>query len=129
MKVLLVHDDYQHAGGERTAVLAQLALLRKHRCGVVEYTRSNAEIGGYSAWEKALFFPRTLYSPRTARELRALVRAERPDVAHVHNVFPLISPAAYRVLSDLGVPIVQTMHNFRFMCPNALFYTQGAVCE
>jgi glycosyltransferase involved in cell wall biosynthesis len=61
--------------------------------------------------------------------LQAFVRDKRPDVAHVHNVFPLISPSVYRALRKAGIPIVQTVHNFRFLCPNALFHTRGQICE
>ncbi|HYF66017.1 MAG TPA: glycosyltransferase, partial [Herpetosiphonaceae bacterium] len=71
----------------------------------------------------------TVFSRPAYRRLRELVRRERPDVAHVHNVFPLLSPAVYRALRAEGVPIVQTIHNFRLLCPNALFFTRGAICE
>lgn len=129
MKILLVHNDYQQAGGERTAVQAQRRLLRQAGHHLIEYRRDNAEIEAYSPVEKALFFPRTIYSRRTVRELAELIEQERPDVAHVHNVFPLMTPAVYHVLASTHIPIVQTIHNFRFMCPNALFLTHGQVCE
>ena len=129
MKILQIHNDYQQAGGERTAVAAQRSLLESRGHAVLPFSADNAEIEGYSAVEKALFFPRTVFSRPIYRRLRELVRRERPDVAHVHNVFPLLSPAVYRALRAEGVPIVQTVHNFRLLCPNALFYTQGAICE
>jgi glycosyltransferase involved in cell wall biosynthesis len=129
VKILQIHNDYQQAGGERTAVAAQRSLLESRGHAVLPFSADNAEIEGYSAVEKALFFPRTVFSRPIYRRLRELVRRERPDVAHVHNVFPLLSPAVYRALRAEGVPIVQTVHNFRLLCPNALFYTQGAICE
>jgi len=129
MKILLVHNDYQQAGGERAAVQAQASLLRRRGHEVIEYARDNDEIRDFSTLEKALFFPRTLYSRATYRELTNLLKSERPDVAHVHNVFPLMTPAVYHALADHRVPIVQTVHNFRFLCPNGLFYTRGQVCE
>lgn len=125
----MVHNRYQQTGGEHTAVAAQRTLLQRHNHQVIEYTRDNAEIDAYSLREKALFFPRTVHSQRTARELTELVQRERPDIAHVHNVFPLLTPTAYRALTAAGVPIVQTIHNFRLLCPNGLFLTHGQICE
>lgn len=128
-KILVVHNDYQQAGGEQVAVEAQLTLLREHGHNVMLYERDNAEIANYRLWQKAIFFPQTIFSWKTWQEVSRVVRNERPDVAHVHNVFPLISPAVYWVLKKSGVPIVQTVYNFRFACPNALFYTRGQICE
>lgn len=129
MKVLVVHNRYQQSGGEKTAVSAQIELLRARGHCVVTYTRDNLEIRRYNRMQKAAFLFSTMFSTRTYREVSALCAQEQPDVAHVHNVFPLISPAVYRALKNQGVPIIQTMHNFRFMCVNGLFYTQGHICE
>ena len=129
MKILLIHNDYQQSGGERAAVQAQRSLLRRYGHELIDYARNNDEIRDYSTIAKALFFPRTLYSRRTYHELTKLLKSERPDVAHVHNVFPLMTPAVYHALADAHVPIVQTIHNFRFLCPNGLFFTHGQVCE
>jgi glycosyltransferase involved in cell wall biosynthesis len=71
----------------------------------------------------------TLWNQAVYRELRALIRRERPQVAHFHNTFPLISPAAYYAARAEGVPVVQTLHNYRLLCPNALFFREGRVCE
>lgn len=104
-------------------------MLQQHGHQVLTYWRDNREILQYGLTEKIAFWINTLFSPRTFQEVLALVRQERPDVAHVHNVFPLISPAVYWALKKSGVPIVQTVHNYRFLCPNALFYTRGQICE
>jgi glycosyltransferase involved in cell wall biosynthesis len=58
-----------------------------------------------------------------------LIRDCKPDVVHFHNTFPLISPAAYYACRDLGVPVVQTLHNYRLFCPAATFFREGKVCE
>jgi glycosyltransferase involved in cell wall biosynthesis len=129
MKILIVHNHYQQLGGEHTYVAAQIALLQQHGHQVILCTRDNNEIQDYSLPEKALFFPRTVFSRQMYDQITELVRSERPDVAHVHNVFPLISPAIYHALKAASVPIVQTVHNFRFLCPNSLFYTHGQICE
>ncbi|NJN16541.1 MAG: glycosyltransferase family 4 protein [Oscillochloris sp.] len=127
--ILIVHNDYQQAGGERAAVKAQIDLLRARGHSVHLFWRDNAVIDEYRSLDKALFFPRTIFNSAIYREIRALVEREHIAVAHIHNVFPLISPAVYRALHDAGVPIVQTIHNFRFLCPNALFFTHGRICE
>jgi glycosyltransferase involved in cell wall biosynthesis len=129
VKILIVHNHYQQPGGEQMAVEAQVSLLRERGHRVILYMRNNAEIERYRLWQKAAFFPEAVFSRRTYHEIRTLIARERPDVAHVHNVFPLISPSVYRALKDSGIPVVQTVHNFRFLCPNALFYTHGRICE
>lgn len=129
MKILLCHNFYRKPGGERMAVEAQAELLTSHGHQVVYLTRDNREIDGFSPWSKLTFPVTTIHSRRTEKEVRRAVRRERPDVAHVHNVFPLLSPSLYSALGDAGVPTVQTLHNYRFLCPNGLFFTRGEVCE
>ena len=72
---------------------------------------------------------RTIWNPRTVREVRALIRAEKPDVVHCHNTFPLISPSIYYAAAREGVPVVQTLHNYRLSCLNGYFFREGKVCE
>jgi glycosyltransferase involved in cell wall biosynthesis len=129
MRVLLVHSSYQQFGGEDAVVEAETELLRRHGDEVYVYARHNEEIRQYGLVDKTLFVPQNLYSWKTSHELERVVREFRPEVAFVHNVYPLISPAAYHKLHELGVPIVQMLHNFRPFCPNGLFYTQGRICE
>lgn len=129
MKILLVHNFYQQSGGERVAVEAQKKLMRERGHEVITYERESAEIQGYSLWQNVELLPNTVISRRTHSDVRALVATERPDIAHVHNVFPLISPAVYIALKNAGVPIVQTIHNYRMVCPNGLLYTRNEICE
>lgn len=129
MKVLLVHGAYQQYGGEDSVVKAETELLQSHGDEVILYGRHNDEIKDFNVLQKALFFPQSIYSWKTSSEIDDVVRRVRPDVAFVHNVYPLISPSVYHALHALGVPAVQVLHNFRPFCPNGLFYTQGHVCE
>ena len=129
MKVLIIHNHYQQTGGENIAVNAQIELLNQHGHSLSFYIQDNHEIDTYSPLQKLAIGPRAIYSLRAYQDIRKLIAEIRPDVAHIHNVFPLISPAVYRTLSKLGIPIVQTLHNFRFLCPNGLFFTQGKICE
>jgi glycosyltransferase involved in cell wall biosynthesis len=129
LKILIIHNYYQRAGGEREAVEAQKVMLRDRGHQVLFYSRDNSDINLYGVWEKTTLFPQTISSSKTYRDIQTLVKRENPQVAHIHNVFPLISPVVYRALKHSDVPIVQTLHNFRFLCPNGLFYTQGKICE
>jgi len=129
MKVLLVHSAYQQFGGEDSVVRAETELLEKHGDEVCHYTRHNDEIKQFSFTQKAAFLPQTVYSWKTSGEIGDVVRQFKPDVAFIHNVYPLISPSAYHKLHALGVPTVQVLHNFRPYCPNGFFYTQGQICE
>ena len=129
MKILLIHNFYKVAGGECHAVHAQRRLLQENGHEVITFFRDS----------KALSSARPLEKLRTAAGVRGnhgamgdlahLVQRECPDVAHVHNVFPLISPLVYRVLYSFGIPVVQTVHNLRLRCPGGLMFTHGKVCE
>ncbi len=129
MKVLLVHSAYQQFGGEDSVVRAETELLKSHGDDVRLYVRHNDETKQFNVTQKALFFPQTIYSWKTSGELGSVVREYKPDVAFIHNIYPLISPSAYHTLHRLGVPTVQVLHNFRPFCPNGLYYTQGQICE
>jgi glycosyltransferase involved in cell wall biosynthesis len=126
MRILLVHNHYQQAGGEDQVFAAEGALLEAHGHRVVRFTSHNDAVTEMSrlALAKA-----TVWNGATYRDIRALIRKEHPQVAHFHNTFPLISPAAYHAAREEGVPTVQTLHNYRLLCPNALFFREGRVCE
>ena len=125
-RVLVVHNAYQHRGGEDTVVESEIALLRSHGHEVETWFRSNDDVAGMSSLSLART---TLWSDRTQQELGERIRRFRPDVIHAHNTFPLISPSLYWAAAHAGVPVVQTLHNFRLMCLNALFLREGKVCE
>jgi glycosyltransferase involved in cell wall biosynthesis len=129
MRILLVHSAYQQFGGEDSVVKAETELLKQHGHDVRLYSRHNDQIKQFGALEKALFFPQTIYSWKTSSDLDATVSLFKPDLAFIHNVYPLISPAAYHKLYALGIPTVQVLHNFRPFCPNGFYYTQGQICE
>ncbi len=126
MRVLLVHNSYRQRGGEDAVYESEVALLRAAGHEVVEYRRHNHEVDGVHALR---LLGRTLWSRESHAELQDLAREARPDVAHFHNTLPLISPAGYHAVRSVGVPVVQTLHNFRLVCPSALLYRAGSVCE
>ncbi|HTU35356.1 MAG TPA: glycosyltransferase family 4 protein [Candidatus Acidoferrum sp.] len=129
MKILFIHDFYRNFGGEDAAALAEKWLLEEYKERVIFYSRNNKEIANYGFLEKLRFPLEAIDSVRTRTDIGAIIRQERPDVAYVHNAFPLISSSIYRTLYDHGVPCVQFVHDFRFLCPNGLFHTKGAICE
>lgn len=129
MKILLAHNSYQQAGGEDAVVSAEAALLAERGHTVVTYGRSNEELNGDRLIGQVLTGLRTTWSSRSYREITQLLKKEKPDIAHFHNTFPLISPAAYYACEEMGVPVVQTLHNYRLLCAGATFLRDGRVCE
>lgn len=129
MKVLFVHNFYQNFGGEDACALAEKELLESHGEELILYTRDNKELRQYSLFEKFAAPLEAVDSARTREEVAEIVRKQKPDVAYVHNFFPLVSPSLFETLYQLKVPCVQVAHDFRLVCPNALLYTKGAICE
>lgn len=129
MKVLIVHNSYQQRGGEDVVVEQETDLLRQHGHEVVHYIRTNKEISAMSRLQKAILPLHTIWATPAAAELREIIEHEKPQVAHFHNTFMLISAAAYYVCQKMGVPVVQTLHNYRFLCPAASFFREAHICE
>lgn len=125
IKVLLVHNRYKQAGGEDSVLENERRLLQGAGHQVTTYLRSNDELDTTGRWAAATS---TIWSSRTYREVGALIDAARPDVVHCHNTFPLISPAVYFAANSRRVPVIQTLHNFRLTCLNALLFRQGKPC-
>ncbi len=125
-RILLLHNYYQQAGGEDQVVASETALLGDHGHDIVTYTKSNDAIKGVGGLG---LLGTTLWNAAVYRELRDLIRQKSPALAHFHNTFPLISPAAYYAAHREGVPVVQTLHNYRLLCANATLFRNNQVCE
>lgn len=126
LRVMVAHGAYQQRGGEDSVVEDEIALLRKYGHEVELYTRHNDEVVHVS---RVALAAQTIWSEPSARQLRERIAAFRPDVLHVHNTFPLLSPSIYWAARRAGVPVVQTLHNFRLLCPQAMFLREGRICE
>lgn len=126
MKILVAHNAYQHRGGEDAVVEAEIALLRGYGHEVEIYHQHNDALNGMPRAAAAV---NAVWSQDSAREVDALCDRFQPDVIHAHNTFPLISPSLYWVASRRGLPMVQTLHNFRLICPQAIFLRNGKICE
>lgn len=126
MRILVAHNRYHYRGGEDTVVDAEVNLLRHQGHEVLIYSRDNHELSQMSRREAALG---TLWSRQTEADIHRLHQTFRPDLLHAHNTFPLISPSLYAVADRLRIPVVQTLHNFRLLCPQAMLLRNGSSCE
>lgn len=129
MKVLLVHNRYRQPGGEDEVFQRERDLLRSRGHEVVEYTIHNDDIAVNGILNKARIAMRTLWAWDSIADLRSILRHERPDLVHFHNTFPLISPGAYYACQNEGIPVVQSLHNARLICPAATSYREGNACQ
>jgi glycosyltransferase involved in cell wall biosynthesis len=126
MKILLAHNRYQHRGGEDTVYEQERDLLAANGHQVIEYLKDNRALESMPRLKLAAS---TVWSRTAHQEVDALIRRERPDVVHVHNTLPQISPSIYYAARRQGVPVVQTLHNYRLLCANGLLMRDGVVCE
>ena len=126
LRILVVHNAYQRRGGEEEVRDAEVSLLRRQGQIVETYDRDSVDIGAMS---KVAVTCNTFWSSRTTVDLRERIARFNPDLVHVHNSFPLISPSIFWAAAHNGVPVVQTLHNYRLLCPQGMFLREGKVCE
>jgi glycosyltransferase involved in cell wall biosynthesis len=129
VRLSVVHNTYQQPGGEDVVFAQERRLLERAGHEVVTYERSNFEVDSYTGLRKLELAKRTIWSSQTKSEFARFLRREKPDLVHVHNTFVMISPAIYSACAEAGVPVVQTLHNFRLLCPDGIFFRDGHVCE
>lgn len=129
MKILLVHNTYQEAGGEDIAFEEERQLLEHHGHRTIAYVRSNDEMEQYSVFQRIRLLKRIISAEDSKKEICEILRAEKPDLVHVHNTFLMVSPSVYEACREAAVPVLQTLHNYRLLCPAASLYRDGHVCE
>ena len=129
MKILLVHNQYQIPGGEEVVFEQERELLERAGHTVLTYCRTNYEAESYTGLRKFSLVKNIAWSSDTSAALGRLLREEKPDVVHVHNTFMVMSSSVFAACREAGVPVVQTLHNFRMFCPAANFIRDGRVCE
>jgi glycosyltransferase involved in cell wall biosynthesis len=125
MRILLIHNFYQQTGGEDLVVADEARLLASRGHVVAQYSIHNDQVNSLS---RLALGQRTIWSGPAYHDVRAAIATHRPDVVHVHNTLPLLSPSVYYAASADGVPVVQTLHNYRLMCPAAVCFRDGRVC-
>ena len=129
MKVVLVHNTYQQPGGEDVVFNQERQMLELAGHHVVTFCRSNWDTDEYKGILRIVLAKQAIWNARSREAFLNLLREEKPDLVHVHNTFVVISPSIYSACSELGVPVVQTLHNYRLLCPAATFFRDGKICE
>jgi glycosyltransferase involved in cell wall biosynthesis len=129
MKILLVHNSYQQLGGEDVVFNQERQLLDRAGHEVLTYCRSNGEIAGYSPLKLLALVGQMTWARDSRREIASLLHTQKPDLVHVHNTFLMVSPSIYSACKEAHIPVVQTLHNYRLLCPAAIFFRDGHVCE
>ena len=126
MRLLSVHNTYKIRGGEDESRESEEKLLRERGHTVDVYEESNDRIQDLNAAQLAI---KTVWSQETYKNISIKLNRQPYDIIHVQNFFPLISPAVHYAAKKSGIPVVQTLRNYRLLCPNALFFRSGKVCE
>ena len=126
MRILFIHSRYQIPGGEESVVEAEIQLLQSRGHEVFRYERDNHEVSGQS---RLSLLRDTLWSSSSHEAVQRLVATHRIEVAHVHNTLPLVSPSVYAAAGRAGAAVVQTLHNFRWLCPQGTLLRDGKICE
>ncbi|MBF2067337.1 MAG: glycosyltransferase family 4 protein [Calothrix sp. C42_A2020_038] len=126
MRILSVHNEYQIRGGEDECFKAENELLQKMGHQVEVYTQHNKRITEFNKLQATI---KTIWSSEAYQAVQSYLQKSKCDLMHVQNFFPLISPSVYYAAKAEKVPVVQTLHNYRLLCPNALFFREGKVCE
>jgi|HubBroStandDraft_1064217.scaffolds.fasta_scaffold00531_16 glycosyltransferase involved in cell wall biosynthesis len=129
MKIIVVHNTYREAGGEDVVFESEKRLLERAGHRVIPYVRSNMELDSASLLDRIAIAPRMIWSSKTRSDFAAILDTENPDLVHVHNTFMVISPSIYSACSERGIPVVQTLHNFRLLCPAGNFLRDGMICK
>jgi glycosyltransferase involved in cell wall biosynthesis len=131
LKIVVAHNRYaaRAPSGENIIVDAEITQLRAAGVTVVPFLRSSDEIGGLPAAQKALLPLSPIYNRASQQALAELLRAEKPDLLHLHNPYPLLSPWVVRTAHKHGVPVIQTVHNYRQICAPGLYFRDGHVCH
>lgn len=128
-RILIVHNYYQVPGGEDTVVANEMKMLKDNGHEVILYSRNNSELKSFNKLRKICLPFTIIFSLRTYREVNKIIKENKIDIVHVHNTLTLISPSVYYAAFANKKPVVQTIHNFRLLCPGATFYHDGHICE
>lgn len=126
MRVLSIHNCYQIRGGEDESREAEERLLREMGHIVEVYEENNDKVANINAMQMAV---NTVWSQQAYQTVKQQLAGQPHDIVHVQNFFPLISPSVYYAAKSENVPVVQTLRNYRLLCPNGLFFRNGNVCE
>lgn len=128
MNILVVHNRYKQKGGEDVVVESETKLLREMGYNVFSYIRSNEELDNMGLFQKIRLPFTTIFSIKSYREVHKLIKENKIDILHVHNTLCVISPSVYYAGFRTKIPVFQTIHNYRLMCPGGLFLKDNKIC-
>jgi glycosyltransferase involved in cell wall biosynthesis len=126
LRILIIHEWYQSQGGEDIAVRDEIEMLPRYGVDVRTLLKHNSEIKGSGSLPLAL---KAIWSGEGYRLTREAIAREKPDLVHVHNAFPLFSPSVLTAARASGMPVIHSLHNFRYLCANAVLVTGGEPCQ
>ncbi|WP_158513354.1 glycosyltransferase family 4 protein [Exiguobacterium sp. ZWU0009] len=129
MKILMVHNEYKSKGGEDTVLTSEINMLKKMGNEVILYIESNSNINQNNKIQMVKTGINTIWSVSSFKKFRKILAELKPDIIHVHNTFPIISPSIYKAAKVQKIPLVQTLHNYRLVCSNGLLLKNGLPCE
>ncbi|MEV4845855.1 glycosyltransferase family 4 protein [Micromonospora matsumotoense] len=131
MRIVVAHNRYREAqpSGENTMVDSEIGQLTAAGVEVLPFIRSSDEIPSMPKSAKVLLPISPIYAPRAQQDLSRLLTEHRPDVLHLHNPYPLLSPWVVRTAHKHGVPVVQTVHNYRQVCSSGIYFRDGVICQ
>jgi glycosyltransferase involved in cell wall biosynthesis len=129
MKIVIVHNRYRQPGGEDVVFEQECELLRRNGHEVEAYTRSNRDVDSYPGIKRLVLLQKAIWSSDTYTEFSDLLRRKEPDLVHIHNTWVMISPSIYVACKEAAIPVVQTFHNYRLLCPAGTFFRDGVTCE
>jgi len=128
MNILIIHNKYSQKGGEEAVVAFQQQLLEKNGHAVYLYTRDYNEMKSWWLGRIGGVFS-AIYNPRSIKDLKGMINSFQPEIAILHNLYPVISPTIIPFLKKNNVRTIQILHNYRLFCPIGTFYTKGFICE
>lgn len=126
MKILACHNYYQQRGGEDQFFEDEASLLESRGHEVIRFTMHNDQIADRGMISVAMD---TIWSFRSARKMKALIRQHKPDVIHAVNTFPLLSPSVFYAARKMGVPVVASIQNYRSFCAQGMCFRSGKSCQ
>jgi glycosyltransferase involved in cell wall biosynthesis len=129
VKILQIHNEYINSGGEEVVVANEKAMLVERGHRVQQWILKNSSLQTMSPIRKAGLALQSIWSYQSYVVAKEKITEFSPDIVHVHNTVPQISSSVYAACQELKVPVVQTLHNYKFICPGSNFYRDGKICE
>ena len=127
MKVLIVHNFYKIRAGEFSVLKNEIKLLKDNGNEVITFYKDNKNIKSF--FSKIIHFLRIVYSRNIFNEFDNYLKQNKPDVIHVHNFFPIMTPAIFFAAKKNNIPIIHTLHNYRLICPTSTLMHNNRIYE